>query len=374
MRILHLITRMDGGGSAVNTLTCATEQQHRGHEAVLAFGPSLESEMSGQEHSRVDEGLREFRDAGGRIETVEALRRRPGLHDWQAYRQIYRLLKPGFDIVHTHTSKAGALGRLAAAGRTKVVHTPHGHIFHSYFGSVATYFFVLVERWLAGRTDALIALTAAERDDHLRLGIGTDSQWHVVPSGVDVAGIAERVAEHRKASETTWDAVSVGRLVPIKGVDRLLRAWAVVCRQKPHARLAIVGDGPECDKLQAMCNTLNIQDNVHFAGWDNPVSYLAQARCFCLLSHNEGMGRAVVEAFAASLPCVVANVCGLCELIDDNVGACVDADDKEEVARALLRDWGDEVRRAARARADHYSVKAMMKGVQQVYEQVLEDA
>ncbi|MDQ7011245.1 MAG: glycosyltransferase, partial [Mariprofundaceae bacterium] len=338
MRVLHLITRMDGGGSAANTLLCATAQQREGHAVVLAFGSSHESAMSVDERQRVEEGLRAFREVGGCTETVSALMRRPGLHDWRAWRQIRRLVEQGFDIVHTHTSKAGALGRLAAAGRAKVVHTPHGHIFHGYFGPLATYAFARIERWLAGRCDALIALTQAERDDHLRLGIGRRAQWHVVPSGVDVEAIAEQVAVRRNASPPAWDAVSVGRLVPVKGMDRLIRAWESVCRRRSEARLAIIGDGPERERLQAMCRELGIQEQVHFPGWVDPVPYLAAARCFCLLSFNEGMGRAVVEAFAASLPCVVADVCGLSELVDDHVGVRVRADEPEEVADALLRE------------------------------------
>jgi len=374
MRILHLITRMDGGGSAANTLLCATAQQREGHAVVLAFGPSHESAMSADERQRVDEGLSAFHEAGGRVETVPALMRRPGLHDWWAWRQIRRLVEQGFDIVHTHTSKAGALGRLATRGRGRVVHTPHGHIFHGYFGPLATYAFVRIERWLASRCDALIALTQAERDDHLRLGIGRRGQWHVVPSGVDVEAIAEQVAIRRNASPPAWDAVSVGRLVPVKGMDRLIRAWGCVCRRRPEARLAIIGDGPERERLQAMCHELGIEGHVHFPGWVDPVPYLAAARCFCLLSRNEGMGRAVVEAFAASLPCVVADVCGLSELVDDHVGARVRADEPEEVADALLREWGDEVCRAARLRADLYSLEAMMHGIRRVYDEVLAGA
>jgi len=374
MRILHLITRMDGGGSAANTLLCATAQQREGHAVALAFGPSHESEMSTDERRRVDDGLAAFREVGGSVEIVPALMRRPGLHDLQARRQIRRLVERGLDIVHTHTSKAGALGRLAAMGRARVVHTPHGHIFHGYFGPLATRAFVYIERWLAGRCDALIALTKAERDDHLRLGIGRREQWHVVPSGVDVEIIAEQVAVRRNAAPPAWDAVSVGRLVPVKGMDRLIRAWAHVCRQRPEARLAIVGDGPERERLQAMCRDLDIQEHVHFPGWVDPVPYLAAARCFCLLSRNEGMGRAVVEAFAASLPCVVADVCGLSELVDDHVGVRVRADEAEEVACALLREWGDGVRRAARLRADLYSLEAMMHGIRRVYEEVLAGA
>ncbi len=372
MRILHLITRMDRGGSAVNTLISATEQAGTGHHVVLAMGLSEESDMSADEARRVKEALRAFQAIGGVVQWLPSLRRSLGPHDFSAYRQISALLDDGFDVVHTHTSKAGVLGRLAASGRTRVVHTPHGHIFHNYFGALKTKLFIAVERWMANKSDALIALTEAEKQDHLQLNIGAREQWHVIPSGVDVAGISRGVEQLRQQPDHAmlWDAVSVGRLVPIKGMDRLIRAWAEVCRINPEARLAIVGDGEERQRLEALASDLGVADQVHFAGWTDPIPYLASARCFTLLSRNEGMGRAVVEAFAASLPCVVSDVCGLSELVDERVGAVVDAEKSEQVAQSLLLQWSPAVRASARNRADHYSVEAMIDGLQSVYEKI----
>lgn len=369
MQILHLITRMDRGGSAVNTLISAAEQQRTGHAVTLAFGPSLESEMGCDERQQVEKGLAEFRHLGGVVVCIPSLMRNPGGHDIAAFRQIRRLVKSGFDMVHTHTSKAGALGRLAASG-TAVVHTPHGHIFHNYFGGLKTRVFIAIERYLASRSDALIALTQAEMEDHLALGIGFASQWHVVPSGVDVKGIAGRVAELRGEAEPKWDAVSVGRLVPVKGMERLIRAWKHVVAQKPDARLAIVGDGGERERLEALQAQLGLEDAIHFAGWADPLPYLAGARVFALLSYNEGMGRAAVEALAASLPCVVSDVCGLREVVTPDVGMVVSGDDATAVAGALLHRWSPEIGAQSRARADAYSVHAMVNGLEKIYREV----
>ncbi|MFC1542427.1 glycosyltransferase [Pseudomonadota bacterium] len=375
MRILHLITRMDRGGSAVNTLISAIEQLKQGHHVVLAMGLSEESGMSADESHRVDEDMAIFQVLGGVVKKLPSLNRSVGLHDWRAYREISSLMDMQFELVHTHTSKTGVLGRLAAYKQAKVVHTPHGHIFHGYFGMLKTELFIAVERWMARRSDALIALTKAEMDDHLKLGIGTRKQWHVIPSGVDVNSISQRVSEIRAVAghEKKWDAVSVGRLVPVKGMNRLVCAWSELCRQKPDARLAIVGDGEEREMLGQLAADLGVEQNIYFAGWADPLPYLADARSFVLLSRNEGMGRAVIEAFAASLPCVVSNVCGLSELVDETVGACVDAERPDEVAHALFSDWGVEIREHARARADQYSVEAMVDGLSQLYEQLCHD-
>ena len=370
MRILHLITRMDGGGSAVNTLLCAIGQQQVGHRVTLAFGPSEESQMSRSEREQLDARLRTFAAAGGESVVLPAMMRGPGLSDVAAYRQIRHIIAQGFDVIHTHTSKAGALGRLAARGSTAaVVHTPHGHIFHGYFGWLMTAAFITIERRLAGSCDALVALTAAERDDHLALGIGRSSQWRVVPSGVDVTELARQVDAWRKAhgGKRSWDAVSVGRLTRIKGMDRLIRSWAVLCGKRPEARLAIVGDGEERLRLEAMCREMGIGANVHFAGWSDPVPYLAAARSFALLSHNEGMGRAVVEAFAAGLPCVVSDVCGLRELVTRNCGMVLDAGDANAVARALQTDWPKSVSAACRRRAQAYSLQTMLDDLLRLY-------
>ncbi len=373
MKVLHLITRMDGGGSAVNTLITATKQAEAGYDVLLAFGPSQESKMTNEEQAKVDAGLQAFEALGGKVQVLTHLHREVGLHDQRAVKDIRALGLSDFDIVHTHTSKAGALGRYAADGQdVKVVHTPHGHIFHGYFGALKTKIFLKVEQYLAKKTDVLIALTQAERDDHLALGIGTKEQWQVVPSGVDVDAIAEWMWEHPVSeAHKTWDTVSVGRLVPIKGMERLITAWEVVVQARPDAKLALVGDGEDKRSLEKLSSRLNIIPNVEFVGWTDPLPELAKAKSFALLSHNEGMGRAVVEAMAAGLPCVVSNVCGLKELVDDSVGKVVDADDTEAVAKALMSDWPRDISRATRARAAHYSIDAMMQGLDAAYQHVL---
>jgi len=166
----------------------------------------------------------------------------------------------------------------------------------------------------------------------------------------------------------------VGRLAPIKGMERLIQAWARVCETKPEARLAIVGDGEERDRLEQMSRTLGIENNICFEGWRDPVPYLAASRCFALLSHNEGMGRVVVEAMASGLPCVVSNVCGLKELVIKDCGAVMDANDVNAVAVALLRDWPASVRTACKERARAYSVEVMVQALQGLYDGLLKGA
>jgi len=369
MRIAHLITRMDRGGSAINTLVTATEQARAGHRVLLLCGASQESLMSRAEQETVDLGLAQFRAVDGEVVIVNSLCRSIGLKDLLAWWQLRRLLRQwSADVIHTHTSKTGVLGRLAAIGLgARVVHTPHGHVFHGYFSPLKTTVFIVLERMLAYVSDVLIALTKAERDDHLKLKIGKEKQWLVVPSGVDVASISDRVAVLRQQQDAQcWHVICVGRLTAIKGMDRLLRAWVEVVKQQTQARLTIVGDGELRQSLMAQTIALKLDGSVHFTGWDDPVPWLAQADRFVLLSYNEGMGRAVIEAFAAGLPCIVANVCGLAELVDDSVGAVVDGEDASAVAAALLASY--DCQDALQQRAQLYSIAAMVDGVGRAYE------
>jgi len=157
-------------------------------------------------------------------------------------------------------------------------------------------------------------------------------------------------------------------------MDRLICAWREVVNRKAGAKLAIVGDGVEAETLKALVVRLGLKENIHFAGWADPLPYLRSAACFVLLSRNEGMGRAVVEAMAAGLPCVVSDVCGLRELVDDSVGVRVQAEQPEEVAYALLQHWPAPVSEMARQRARMYSVEVMVDKLLQLYEELLDAA
>src|SRR3954453_17975951 len=180
LRILHVITRMVKGGAQENTLATVIGVHGRGWESSLVTGPGL-----GPEGSLEPECLA----AGVRLLRVpELVRELSPSQDGQALRQLTRLMrKEQPHLVHTHTSKAGILGRIAArrAGVPIVVHTPHGHVFHSYEGRLKTQLFVRLERACAPFAHRLIALTDTERREHLELGIGRPEQWVTVHSGVD---------------------------------------------------------------------------------------------------------------------------------------------------------------------------------------------
>ncbi len=257
---------------------------------------------------------------------------------------MIRARKPA--LIHTHTSKAGALGRVAAwlAG-VPVVHTPHGNIFYGYFNKLVTAFYVTIEKLLAPITNKFISITDNETKEALEHKIGRAHQYITIPSGVEVKQFRnipkEQGTNFRKENVIPLDAllfVSVGRLEPVKGFDILLQAFAIASKGRNNMYLAIIGDGGEKAVLEGLADLLGIARYVRFVGnMDDVRPALAAADIFVLASRNEGMGRVIVEALAAELPVIGSNVCGIASIIKHNFnGMLARALDPEAFAKAML--------------------------------------
>lgn len=375
-RILHIITRLDRGGSTTETLVTAA-----GLPGV--FRPSL---IYGRTHDwpALPAGIREKVEM---IEVPELVRDPAPLKDLRALLKLHRLIRRGkFDLVHTHTSKAGILGRVAArlAGVPRIVHTPHGHIFTGYYGRALTRLFILLERWAATFTDRIIALTDQEIRDHLERGIGRPEQFVSIPSGIEVDALDRapgQVEAVRAALGLAPDARligSVGRLEPVKGHRFLLDALRDLAPRFPDLHLALVGDGELLPELRAQAGRSGLADRVLFLGWRNDVPRLLPAfHLFVLPSENEGMGRALVEAMAAGLPIVASRAGGVPEVLGEGeAGLLVEAANAPALAQAietLLRDraLGARLGEAARKRAHRYSVATMLREIEALYRGLL---
>jgi len=181
---------LDKGGSAENTLLTVLGIGKKKYEVVLVKGPTYESRMSNKEHATISADLKEARLKGVRIVNLPFLLRRINpVYDLLALFSLYVfLIKEKPSIVHTHTSKAGLLGRLAAklAGIPIIIHTPHGHVFFGYFGPVKTKIFIIMENFASRITNKMIALTNKERDDHVLFRITDEDKFVVIPSGVEL--------------------------------------------------------------------------------------------------------------------------------------------------------------------------------------------
>lgn len=379
-RVLHVITRLDRGGSAENTLLCAAHL--RAYETVVAVGPT-QGERSPTEALARQQGV-EF------VEVPQLVRPLRPVADLRALWQLWRLMRRGrYDLVHTHTSKAGLLGRVAAylARVPCRVHTAHGHVFYGYHGPALSRLFVWLERWAAWITHRLIALTPAERADQLRFGVGSPAKFSVIHSGVDFAPFLRPPADRevtRRVLGLGLDGVVVGtlgRLTPIKGQADLLRAFALVRPQVPEAWLLVVGDGEEGLGLAALARELGVAGRVVFAGWREEVPDLLRAMdLFVLPSLNEGMGKALVEAMFVGLPVVATRVGGVPDLVGEGrSGLLVAPGQPEALAAAILELAADPRRRrdlGARAAqvAREYSVESMIEKLDRLYQSLLKES
>lgn len=354
-RILHVITRLDVGGSSTSTLISVDRLRAHGFETALAYGPT---------HDPDGRIARLLAERGVVRFFIPSLRRAPA--PWRDLAALFALIRlvrrERFDLVHTHTSKAGVLGRLAAgACRLPVVHTPHGHIFYGYFGPLLTQLFVYVERGLAPGTTRIVSLTDAETRESLERRIGRPAQYVTIPSGVPLTQFSDLPETLGQTFRAVWRIppkavlfVSAGRLTPIKGFDLLLRAWAQIPRREPPLYLALVGDGEQRSALETLAAETGIADHVRFTGEQPDIRGALQAAdAFVLASRNEGMGRVFVEAMAAGRPPIGTTVGGVPTLIRDREnGLLVPPEDPAALAQAMAALADDPAwRRALGARA-----------------------
>ena len=385
-KVIHVITRLDWGGSAQNTLLTAIGHDRSRFEPMVIAGLA-ESDPEQGGRSATAENVARLEQAGVRWQVFPMLTRSISpFRDLIALRQLvvwFRRERP--DIVHTHTSKAGLLGRLAAhrAGVPVVVHTPHGHVFYGHFGRLASWVFLQIERLLAKRTTWMIALTEAERDEHLVRGVGRPDRFAVVPSGIDLAWFRKadgKVRRRPKGFNCPSDAVvvgSIGWLTPVKGHRVLLKAAAALRREWPRLHVVIVGGGPLREELERLARRLEIAEAVRFLGMRNDVSdCLTGMDIYVQPSLNEGMGRALIEAMAAGRPVVASRVGGIPAVVQDRkTGLLIPPNDPAALARAideLLRksDWARELGVAAQAGiGERFSQDAMVRAIESVYEQ-----
>lgn len=343
MTLLHVITRLSLGGSARNTIDSVAAAARAGYRTILATGPSTDEPDITFAAQR----------GGWRIVRISSFRRQVSpVHDLRALAQTIRWIRrERAHILHTHTSKAGIIGRLAGyLSRVPVIlHTPHGHVLHGYYGATLTRFFTMLERMAARRTDRIVVLTERGVEQHLAQGIGRAHQYVVIPSGVDIEGLRAQAPSRAEArARLDWDEshpfiLGIGRLVPVKGFDLVVRAMPEVLRKQPAARLVLVGDGPERTRLQQLARESQVLHRITFAGATEGLApYLAAADILVAPSRNEGMGRAIVEAMSLGLPVVASRVGGIPSVVSDGEsGRLVSPEDPAGIADALIGLLGD---------------------------------
>ena len=379
LRIMHIITRLDKGGSADVALRLAEGLQRRGHDVHLITGVTVDPQEPLDEYARI---------SGVEVSRVPCLVREASpLDDVCALFYLVRLIRERRpDIVHTHTSKAGILGRLAAriVGHRAVVHSPHGHIFYGYFGPRTTQVFIDMERLAARWARRITTLTERGKRDHVRTRIAPSKKFVTIHCGIPVkefaAAGAARAAARRDLGYSSHDLVVgwVGRLVDIKGCGDFIRASALVGREVPSARFLVAGEGPESGALRTLAAQLGVADRVRFLGQRTDVPrIMAALDAFVLSSINEGLGRVLVEAMAAGVPVVATSVGGVPEVvIDGQTGRLVSPRNPRAIANAvtqLLRNKSERKRlaRNGRQHAERFDLDIMVERFAALYAEVL---
>jgi len=389
IKILNLITRQDKGGSAETVLLACLKLCELGHEVILVKGSTFESQMSPQEEAAAGRDLKNAQRKGLRIITNPFLVRRVHpVFDLLSLIFFYRLiLKERPLVVHTHTSKAGFIGRLAAklAGTPVIVHTPHGHVFFGYFGPLATRLFIFFEKKTAPLADRIVALTRGELEDTVKFGAAPRNKLCIIHSGVDLDKFRSldpsRIRAFKKSLRIPDKAVligTVGRLVPVKGPEFLLEAAKELLPLHPEAYFAFTGDGYLRDSLERKARELGLEKNILFLGWqDNVPEIIAAFDIFVLPSLNEGMGRVLVEAMALGKPLVASRVGGIPDLVEHGKnGFLVPPQDGQGLAKAIQLLLEDGELRAAMGRAgieiaEKFSLEIMIKKTADLYEELL---
>jgi len=328
IKLIHVITRFDKGGSAENTFLTVKGLDKNTYDILLIIGASQESAMGEGERKAALYNLSEAEFSGVRIVTIENLVRNVHpLNDlctlWTLM-NIFRNERP--HILHTHTSKAGILGRWAAwlSKIPVIIHTPHGHVFWGYFNRWISLFYVLLERWTARITDKIIALTEQEKKDHLQFKIAPGDKFEVIHSGVDLNACRHvqidpvQIKKDLGIPGHAFVIGTVGRLTPIKGHRYLLEAAKDIIAEYPETFFLFLGDGELSSDLQSLAIKLGIKEHIKFLGWRPDVAeILSIFDIFVFPSLNEGMGKAIVEAMSLGKPIVASRVGGILNLISD---------------------------------------------------------
>ncbi|MBN2410433.1 glycosyltransferase family 4 protein [candidate division KSB1 bacterium] len=382
IKILLIQSRICVGGPAIHTELLSLYLPKDKYRIILIGGALQEGELSTMD---------QIRQKGVDIRIVEEMKRDVNLiGDLKAVYKVYRIIKKEKpDIVDTHTSKAGAIGRIAAvlAGVPVVLYTFHGHAFKKYFSKLKTVFFIFVEKFLAFFTTKIITISPLQYEDLTnKYHIAPKNKFIILRYGIILEMYFELVKS--KALKSTLGIPEdhiligiVGRLVPIKNQSMILRVMKILIDRGLNIHLCIVGDGEEREKLEKLSAGLNVNDRVHFVGWVLDMEKIyAGIDILALTSHNEGTPFTVIEAMAASVPVVATNVGGVADLLLDNRnGLLCKPDDEFDMAEKIIKllhdnNFTDKLCRNAKTFVkENYTHKHLIRDMDQLYTELFSE-
>jgi glycosyltransferase involved in cell wall biosynthesis len=382
MRICHVITRLIVGGAQENTVATCIGLRKLGHEVDLVIGP-----QTGPEGSLYGQA----RAAGVPIVIVDELRREPNpWFDARACMALARLFRERrYEIVHTHSGKAGFIGRLAArrAGVPIIVHTIHGPSFYRYQNVIGNWLFKWAEQVAAEWTTQFISVADAMTEQYLAAGIGAPSRYVTIHSGMNIEAFlrtkpdpALRAALCLSGSDLVVGKVA--RLFRLKGHEFLFEAAPRIVQKIPNARFLLVGDGIYQKEFEQRASRLGLRDRFVFAGLVPPQEiprYVALMDVLVHLSLREGLPRTLPQALACGKPVVAFDVDGAREVcLDGQTGFLIRAGDSAALADAVIRLLQDKALAATmgeqgrRLVQQQFSEELMVRRIEGLYQRLAE--
>lgn len=373
VKVLHVITQLVIGGAQDNTILTLEKHDRTSYEVHLASNPN------GEWLERAENATDYFHPLPELVPPISFIQ------DIKCVFSLVRLIRSeNIDIVHTHSSKAGVLGRIAAAIAKVpvVVHTIHGFAFHDFMPKWKQYFYIGLERSVSPLTDFFLTVSELNRHQAIELGIVKEDNSKTAYSGIDFSKLdnaSSRVDVRNKLgiSQNTPVVLMVGRLDEQKAPYFLIDAFSLVLKQVPEVILLLVGDGELRTRLETQVNELGISDNVRFLGCRQDVPDLLQAcDIFALSSLWEGLGRAMTEAMLVGKPVVVPNIYGIPEIVkNEETGLLFPAGDVETLAKhlnLLISDKNYGLNLGANAKQltrNMFSINSMVENIESVYDE-----
>ena len=388
LKVLRIIARLNIGGPARHVIQVNAGLNTRGHATLLAHGNVADGEAS-LEHLAVDRRVRSVKipGLGRRVSPVS---------DVRALGQLLRLtFREAPDVIHTHTAKAGTLGRLSAFAfnltrsrqrKCLVVHTFHGHVLHGYFHPAVNLLVRCVERSLAAITHRVVTISPRQRAEIVeRYSIASDQKTVTIPLGLDLGELLKVTPDsesYRGELSISPDAVVigyVGRMVPIKDLRTLVAAFAQAVASCSRLCLLLVGDGPERAMLEDFIRKCGVADRVRTLGWTEDLSRVYATMDICALSSlNEGTPVAIIEAMAAGKAVIATNVGGVPDVVThEETGLLSLPGDVPALADAMVRlaaSPEDRLRMGAVGRqraATRYSIGRLVDDIENLYQSAL---
>jgi glycosyltransferase involved in cell wall biosynthesis len=380
--ILHVITRLIVGGAQENTLYTAARLDPLRYKVEVICGPQTGSEGSLIEEAR----------AQGIPLTImpNLVRQVSPLNDFKALIALTRVMRQGeYTIVHTHSSKAGILGRLAArlAGVPLIVHSVHGWSFHDYMPSITRRIYILVERWIARFTDVIIVVTVKDIEKGLQAGSGHREQYHLIRSAIPLDEFdprrADRVMSRRQLGLPLNAPVigTIGRFSAQKNPLDWVRVAGSVGHARPEARFIMVGDGPLRPQVEALIIQEGLAGRAILTGLRRDASQLLAAMdIFMLTSLWEGLPRTIPEAQAMGLQVVANRADGTTEAIQDGLnGYLCTPGNLEDMASRVITLLDDPALRAVMGQhgrseaVTEFDLRKMIEGIDRLYQQLMKN-